>query len=151
MVKLLVAAGCVVAALALLAPAGAWFVDARMSRDVILITPAAPEIVELNKAMWSRGEPVAPIYGEAVDKPIRVVRPDARDVIVPEEDPSLLLMSAGGARRPLQVQTVWVAVKYGTPAGLVAGVAMLALAAVLRRRRRKAGGPLPGEGPARQA
>lgn len=143
MVKVVAAAGCLAVLAALLAPAGAWFVDARMSRDVILITPAAPEIVELNRAMWSKGEPVAPIYGEAVDKPIRVVRPDARDVIVPEEDPALTLMNAGGERRPLQVRTVWVAVKYGAPAAAAAGCALLALAFVLSRRGRGRGAPSP--------
>lgn len=150
MVKLLTAAGCLALLGAVLAPAGAWYVDAKMSRDVILITPAAPEIVELNKALWAKGEPVAPIYGEAVDRPIRVVLPDPRDVIVPEEDPSLLLMNAGGDRRPLQVQTVWVAAEYGAPASAAAGAALLALAWVARRRRKKSG-PLPEEGPAKPA
>ncbi len=139
MIRLLIGVAVLSFAGAAIAPVAAWFVDAKMSKDVILITPAPPDIVELNKAMWSKGEPVANIYGEPVDKSIRVVRPDPRDVIVPEENPSMILMNAGGERHPLQVQTVWVAVKYGSPSAAAGGAALLAFALILARRRKKHG------------
>lgn len=122
-------------AAAALAPAAAWFIDAKMSRDVILLTPAPPEIVELNRMMWSKGEPVAKIYGEPVDRPVRVVRPDPRDLIVPAEDPSMTLMNAGGERHPLQVQSVWYVAKLGAMGALVFGLVIGGAAWVLKRRR----------------
>ncbi len=128
-------AGVLSLAAAALAPAAAWFIDAKMSRDVILLTPAPPEIVELNRMMWSKGEPVAKIYGEAVDKPVRVVRPDPRDLIVPEEDPSMTLMNAGGERHPLQVQSVWFVAKVGGLGALIFGVLVSGSAWGLKRRR----------------
>lgn len=146
MIRFLVGVALLSFAGAALAPVAAWTIDAKMSKDVILITPAPPDIVELNKAMWSKGEPVANIYGEPVDKPIRVVRPDPRDIIVPEEDPAMTLMNAGGDRHPLQVQTVWFAVKYGSPAAAAGGTAILALALFLARRRKK-NGPRVEAGP----
>jgi hypothetical protein len=123
---------------AALAPAGAWYVDRKMSKDVILITPADPSVVVVNRAMYELDPSgsVPELYGKALSKPVRVVRPDPRDVVVPEEDKSLTLLNAGGDRHPLQVQTVWLAVKYGSPSAAFGGVVLLVLGAWWKRRRR---------------
>jgi hypothetical protein len=135
MSRLLLATGALLLIVAALAPAAAWYIERNMTRDVILITPDAPEVVVVQKGMWMKGEPVADIYGKPVDKKIRVVRPDPRDIIVPEEDPSLTLMVSNSPRHPLQVQTVWVAVKYGSPAAACAGAILVAMALWWKRRR----------------
>ncbi|MCE9583690.1 MAG: hypothetical protein K8T20_14500 [Planctomycetes bacterium] len=122
--------------LAALAPAAAWYVEKHMTREVILISPGSPETVELEKAMWEKGQPVADIYGKPLDKKILVVRPDPRDIIVPEEDPSMTLMLANSPRHPLQIQTVWVVVKYGAPAIGFGGILLMVLAWWRGRKRR---------------
>ncbi len=138
MTRILLVAGALAIFAASIAPAAAWFVEKHVTREVILISPESAEVVELQKAMWTKGESVAEIYGKPVDKKIRVVRPDPRDIIVPEEDTSMTLMLANSPRHPLQIQSVWVAVKYGAPAAALGGAVLLGLGLWRQRRGRRA-------------
>jgi hypothetical protein len=91
-------------ALEILAPASAALISAVWGRDVIPITPHDPEMVELNRSGYTKGDPVPELYGNRVPA-FRVVFPDQDKIIVPPEDPSLTLYKYVG--HPLQAQTLW--------------------------------------------
>ena len=103
-------------------PVAAIVIDRKMSRAVTIVTPNEPEIIELNRTMWEKGQPVAPIYGTPVGRVIRVVRPDPAEIVVPPEDPSLTLYMARGEKRPLQVQSVYYVAKMTAVPCLVLGL-----------------------------
>jgi hypothetical protein len=93
----------------------------------LLVTPNAPDIVETNRATWSPGEPVAPIYGTPIGEPMTILFPVESRLIVPKEDPSLTLYAVDKSKgeNPLQVQTVKFLGTYvliGSGVLLVAGV-----------------------------
>lgn len=106
---------------AILIPAVAGFLDATAGRKVTLITPNSPEAIEAQKAMWMAGDPVARIYGNPIGE-VRVLFVDPAAVIVPEEDPGLVLLPKRGSENPLQAQTVWFA------AAVLSAVALAAAA-----------------------
>jgi hypothetical protein len=92
----------------LMALAGFWVLPAAFGRTVTLVTtPNAPDIVDVNRAMWSKGEPVAPIYGTPVGEPMRILFPEKSRIIVPPEDPTLTLYTVDKSKgeNPLQEQT----------------------------------------------
>src|SRR5688572_23519116 len=113
----------------LAALAGFWILPAVFGRTVTLVTtPNAPDIVEVNRAVWSLGEPVAPIYGTPVGEPMRILFLDKSRIIVPPEDPTLTLYTVDKSKgeNPLQEQTVRYGAKF-----VGAGGAILLLAGVL--------------------
>jgi len=115
-------------------PAGAWFMDRRMSRDVIMIVPHDSSVVEMNRLMWEKGGPVAEVYGQPSSKPVRVFRPRAEDIVIPAEDPSLTLLKVPSGAHVVQVQSLWFFAKMaGIPCAL-AGILGLALWKLLSRR-----------------
>lgn len=92
-----------------LTPAAVLILPAAFGRTVQLVTtPNAADIVALNRAMWSKGEPVAPIYGTPIGEPMTILFAEERRIIVPAEDPSLTLYTVDKSKgeNPLQVQTV---------------------------------------------
>ncbi|MCA1733606.1 MAG: hypothetical protein LC732_08385 [Acidobacteria bacterium] len=117
----------------------ALFADKVLGREVVLIAPHDAGSIDLQRALWMAGDPVAEIYGNPLGEPVRVVVTDPARIIRPLEDPSLSLLSAGSSteRRPLQVRTVWFLAR-----PLIAMfLAIAALATALRftpiRRKRK--------------
>jgi hypothetical protein len=123
-----------------LAPAAALILPAAFGRTVqIVATPNEPEIVEVNRAMWSKGEPVAPIYGTPIGKPMRIVFPDMSRLIVPAEDPSLTLYTVDKSKNqnPLQAQTLWFFAKFGMiGSAVLVGAGMLHFVWKRWRKRR---------------
>lgn len=117
----------------------ALFADRVLGREVVLIAPHDAGSIELQRALWMEGDPVAEIYGNPLGGPVRIVLTDPARIIRPLEDPSLALLSAGSSteNRPLQVRTVWFVAR-----PLIAiFLAIAALATALRfapiRRKRK--------------
>jgi hypothetical protein len=111
--------------LAILAPAAGGILSAAAGRDVIVISPHSPEMVEMNRILWSPGEDVASIYGIPHGRMRVLFAPS----FSPAEEPSLRLAPRGG----LQAKTLWFAVRWATLAGI-----LLALAGFLFRRSRDA-------------
>jgi len=121
-----------------LTPAAVLILPAAFGRTVQLVTtPNAPDIVALNRTMWSKGEPVAPIYGTPIGEPMTILFADKSRIIVPPEDPSLTLYTVDKAKgeNPLQVQTIVFLAKY---AAIASGVLLVAgiLHFVWKHRRR---------------
>lgn len=112
----------------LLAPAAAWFLDSRHGLDVQMITPLDGGLVALNKAGWFRGEDVVQVYGIANGGRIRIVFPESSRIIVPEEDPALLLYTVDKQKgeNPLQARTLWFFSKWFMIGGGAAALAGLA-------------------------
>ena len=104
-------------------PIAAGMLSASSGRNVILIIPNPPEVVEANRSLWTLGEPVAAIYGNPVGEPMRILFAEPDRIIVPKEDASLTLYTVDKTRgeNPLQVQTVWFGVRIGM---YVSGVLM---------------------------
>ena len=100
-----------------LAPALAAIVSAAWGRDVVLIVPFDADLVPLNRLDWTRGQPVAPIYGTTIQR-MRVIFPDPGKIIAPLEDPSLTLYKNERGDHPLQAQTVWFFARWIAMAGL---------------------------------
>ena len=118
-------------------PVVAALLSAASGRNVILVaTPNSPDIVEANRALWTPGEPVAPLYGTPVGEPMRILFADPARIIVPKEDPTLTLYTVDKSKgeNPLQEQTMWFAVRMA----MYASGALLAAALLyyLWRRRR---------------
>ena len=93
----------------------------------LITTPNAPDIVEMNRTMWSKGEPVAPIYGTPIDKPMEILFAEEARIIVPAEDPSLTFYTVDKSKgeNPLQARTVRFLGQYvliGSGVLLLAGV-----------------------------
>lgn len=119
-------------AVAVLAPAAAACAVSLTSREVIPVSPHAPEVVEVQRATWTPGEPVAPIYGVPNER-TWVVMPDRSRIIRPAEDPSLVLMMVDKQRgeNPLRAETVWFVVGCAALAGAcAAALGAVALTAV---------------------
>jgi hypothetical protein len=93
-------------AASILLPASAGLIDRVGGRSVTLITPHSGEAVEIQKTLWVEGDPVAEIYGNPIGT-MRVLFVDPSALIVPEEDPALVLLPKRGSENPLQGQTVW--------------------------------------------
>jgi hypothetical protein len=124
---------------ALAPPIAAALLSAAAGRNVLLVaTPNSPDVVEANRALWTPGEPVAPLYGTPVGEPMRILFADPARIIVPKEDPSLTLYTVDKAKgeNPLQEQTMWFAVRVA----MYASGGLLALA-LLHYLWRKVTGP----------
>jgi hypothetical protein len=106
----------------------------------LVVTPNAPDIIETNRMMWEKGEPVAPIYGTPVGQPMTILFAEKSRIIVPPEDPSLTLyvVDKSKGQNPLQVQTVRFLAKYAAMASGVLILAGLAHFAWKRWRQRRA-------------
>jgi len=117
---------------------GAWIADRTLGRDVLLYVPHDPSVVELNRSLWSEGDPVGPLYGSVASRPVRVLLVHRKSLLRPDEDPSLALLPAGsdGASRPLQTRTLWLIARLSAIGLVLAAVAALALAAAIGRRQR---------------
>jgi len=128
-------------AVAALAWPGAMALDRFAGRDLLLIsTPRKPADVELERALRSKGDPVAKLYGHPAEKKERYLFADEKHVVRPPEDPSLELYIPPESVHPTQVKTAYyVAVRLAAGAGL-AGVLGLVLAWFLAR---KSPGPTP--------
>jgi hypothetical protein len=107
-----------------------------LGKDVTLITPHDASSVEVNKALFSPGDPVAEIYGNPVSQPVKVILPSSDRLIRPEEDPDLLLMTVDKQKgeNPLQAQTVWFFSKFALPPLFVLGIVGLFLPRKSRQR-----------------
>ncbi len=108
----------VLLALALLA-------DVALSADVLIIVPHSPEMVEINRALFLPGDSVAELYGNPLDKPVRILLPSADHLIRPGEDSSLLLLQVDkqAGENPLQLRTIWFFVKPGAAVAFLLGLA----------------------------
>ncbi|MEO8197257.1 MAG: hypothetical protein ABI689_11090 [Thermoanaerobaculia bacterium] len=123
--------------IALLLPLAAFLADRGWGQEVRILSAHEPSVVELNRALWTPGDPVAEIYGNPMSTSTRVLLTSHSTVLHPQEDPSLALLPvAAGGERPLQVQTLWWAVRLGAIGAGAATVVLLALAYFLRRRQR---------------
>ena len=102
-------------------------VDRGLGEDVLLISPHESSAVEVNRALYVPGDPVAEVYGNPLSNPVRVISPDPERMMRPEEDRSLVLLAVNKQRgeNPLQARTVWLFAKAGT-----LGLALLGLAAL---------------------
>jgi hypothetical protein len=109
---------------------------AAYGRDVILISPHAPDVVELNKASWSKGDKVVDVYGIQNGEKVRVLFTDPARIVIPEQDPSLTLYKVNkqGGENPLQAQSVAFLAKWIALGGFAAAMAGLVLGAVARRK-----------------
>ena len=104
-------------------------VDLLLGEDVLMIIPHEPSTVELNRALYVPGDPVADLYGNPMSEPVRVLLPASERLLRPEEDSSLLLLQVDKQRgeNPLQVRTVWFAARFAVPAAFLLGVIGLLL------------------------
>src|SRR5258708_18829552 len=77
-------------------------------KDVIMISPHAPDVVDLNRISWTKGENAGDIYGIQNGGKTRIVFTDPGRIIVPEQDSSLLLyrVDKQSVNNPLQGRTV---------------------------------------------
>jgi hypothetical protein len=92
--------------------------DRGLGKNVILIAPHDSSIVELNRELYSQGDPIAEIYGNTLSrKPIRVVHFSKKSLIHPVEDPKLKLLPVDKQKgeNPLQVKTIWFLTKFSLP------------------------------------
>ncbi|MBI2900257.1 MAG: hypothetical protein HYY17_08730 [Planctomycetes bacterium] len=128
-------------AVALLAPAAA-VLSAAAGREVLVVTPHHPEMVEMNRALWTRGEAVPEIYGIPHGR-MRILFPDRAKLVVPPEDPSMTLLLKGPGDAPLQTKTVWYVATRAAAAGFLAALVGL-LARGLRRTCRSRVRPYEG-------
>ena len=105
------------------------------AKTVTLISPHAPSVVSLNKSMYQKGDEVAEIYGNPLEKKTQLVMLDPKRVIRPEEDPSLILYPVDKQKgeNPLQVQSVWLFTRSALGGFLV--VAVIGLVLMKRKRR----------------
>ncbi len=123
-------------ALAVLSPSAAVVLDRGWGRDVILISPHSPDVISVNKASWTKGDPVVDIYGIRNGDTTRVLFANPSHVITPDEDAGLTLLKVDkqAGENPLQAQTVWFFAKWLVLGGVVASA--LGLLAAFRLRRR---------------
>ena len=105
----------------------AMIIDRGFGEDVRLISPHDASTVQVNRALYVPGDPVAEIYGNALSKPVRVIAPDPDRIVRPDEDPATVLLTVDKQRgeNPLQATTVWLFAKAGA-----LGLGLLGLAAL---------------------
>jgi hypothetical protein len=109
--------------------AAAASVDLVLGKEVLMIAPHDPSVVELNRELYAPGEPVAQLYGNPLSETTRVVAPAQERLIRPDEEPALLLLTVDklGGENPLQTRTVWFFTKFAAPALLLLGLLGFAL------------------------
>ena len=66
-------------------------------------------MVKVEKTLWQPGDPVASIYGIPSNQTARVVFASRDKLVLPPENPKLLLMKVDKQKgdNPLQIKTVW--------------------------------------------
>jgi len=103
--------------------------DRGLGKEVRLISPHESRTVQVNRALYASGDPVAEIYGNPLSSSVRVIAPDPERVIRPDEDPSLVLMAVNKqeGENPLQARTVWLFAKVASLVLGLFGLAALAL------------------------
>jgi len=113
---------------ALLVLGMAMILDRGLGKEVRLIAPHESSTVEVNRALYFPGDPVAEIYGNPLSNPVRVIRPDRERVMRPEEDRSLVLLTVNKQRgeNPLQARTVWLFAKAAALGLVLLGLIALA-------------------------
>ena len=127
---------------ALLVPPAAYLADLGWGREVLLIAPHDPSVVTLNRSLWSAGDPVAAVYGSPMSEPTRVLLVGDQEVLRPEEDPTLSLLPVDSAgKRPIQIRTLWWAVRLAIAGLGAATVALLGISLFARRRARLTASP----------
>lgn len=111
---------------------------AAWGRDVILISPHATEVVDLNKLSWNKGESVVEIYGIQNGERTRILFADPQRIIVPEQAPSLVLYKVNkqAGENPLQARSVTFVSTWIGLGGAATAAAGIALSCVNRYRRR---------------
>lgn len=110
--------------------------DLAFSTEVQFIAPNPPEVVEVNRSLWMKGDPVVDIYGVATEQPAAIVFADAERMIRPAEDASLLLYTVDkqAGENPLQVKTLWfMLLRFSATFVLIGGLAAGALFWLRRR------------------
>ncbi len=127
-------------AVALAVPVAVAVADRTWGAEVWLIAPHEPAAVALNRSLWSPGDPVADVYGSPMSAPTRVLLVPGQRVIHPAEQPTLALLpvTVAAGSRPLQVRTLWWAVRLLEAGCGAATVALFGLARLARRRERLA-------------
>ena len=129
---------------ALLLPLAAYLADLGWGREVLLLAPHDPSVVTLNRSLWSAGEPVADVYGSPMSEPTRVLLIGDQKVLRPVEDPKLsLLPVASAGKRPIQIRTLWWAVRLGVVGLGATSTALLGISLLARRRATLAASPHP--------
>jgi hypothetical protein len=120
-------------------PAAALCADRIGGEEVLPMAPHQPDVVELNRLIWTPGDPVASLYGNPMGRSVRVVFPAPERLILPTEEPGLRLLSmaAGPGRRPLQARTLWFMTWASSGLLAMAGTLVLALAVLAGLRRRR--------------
>ena len=106
----------------------AMIIDRGFGEDVRLISPHDASTVQVNRALYAPGDPVAEIYGNALSNPVRVIAPDPDRIVRPDEDPAIVLLTVDKQRgeNPLQARTVWLFAKAAALGLGLLGVAGLA-------------------------
>ncbi|MHC4820940.1 MAG: hypothetical protein ACYTDX_04380 [Planctomycetota bacterium] len=124
--------------IAVLVCPAALLLDRTAGADYTIVNAVDAETVEVNRVLWSEGEPVAEIYGIPSTEPERLLFANESNVLHPEEDPSLNLYLKRGDDHPLQAQLVWFIASRAAVGALVAAIAGFVL---LRRMKRGEGAP----------
>lgn len=135
MKRLLLYMGIACVALVVTILAAAAVLASSYSSKVLVVTPAAPEAVALNKMLWVEGDEVAEIYGVPSGEPQMILFADPARMIRPEEDPSLTLyrVTKEAGENPLQEKTMWFFVRLAVIGLSVMGTACFAGYALWRR------------------
>lgn len=105
----------------------AWTIDRTLGEEVRLLSPHDASTVEVNRALFVPGDPVAEIYGVPLSTPVRVIAPDSERILRPREDPALVLLRVDKqvGENPLQARTVWLFAK-----AAALGLGLLGIAAL---------------------
>jgi hypothetical protein len=114
---------------AVIALALAMTIDRALGEEVRMISPHDASTVEVNRALYVPGDPVAEIYGNALSNPVRVIAPDPDRIVRPDEEPATVLLTVDKQRgeNPLQARTIWLFAKAAALGLGLLGVAALAL------------------------
>ena len=107
--------------------------DKVLGQDVLIISPHDESTVQLNRALYVSGDPVADLYGNPLSEPVRVILPAKDHLIRPQEDESLLLLKVDKQKgeNPLQAQTVWFFARFA-----LAGLTLLGITGFFLPRRK---------------
>jgi hypothetical protein len=112
--------------------------DFGFGQDLIMVAPHEPGTVEVNRALYLQGDPVAELYGNPLEKSVRLIGPNPARMIRPEEDAGLVLYQVDKQQgeNPLQARTVWLFAKAS-----ILGFGLLGLAGLVFPRKRN--DPMP--------
>lgn len=120
---------------AVLACPTALMLDRTAGEDYTIVNAVDQDTIDVNRELWSEGEPVAEIYGIPSTETERLLFANEANVLRPEEDPSLNLYLKRGEDHPLQAQLVWFIASRSAAAGLLAAIAGFVLLGRMKRRQ----------------